>query len=449
MFKIKDLFCYLLLTVPLCLSCSDPKRSSGSPDDEDNGDSDVGGDSDADTDADDDSVCDDESFEVLEGGYVCAGQAHGYAWTSTGEVEGGTIEPSEFSTLASGGDLCVTGTTATDYSSIGILGVSANQVMHTDTNDTWSPSGDGIDVTIEKNGSFPVRFQVNTTSGDYCTEIDNGASSVKWSDLTEECWSSGGAVYNGTDPIELIMLMVPGDQDAEIDFDLCLNELIAGVGGQSTDEDSDTAEVDLDGDDCTTADKTICENEIAKHCGYTYEFWRDAGGGCMTATSGGGFSIDWNDNNNVLARKGIRPGSDNLVVTYEADYSAGGTSYLGVYGWTQNPLVEYYILDNWGDWRPQDGTDALDSIESDGGTYQLYRTRRVNEPSIEGDSSTFDQYWSVRTSKRTSGTITVGNHFDAWTSNGLDMGRLYEVSMVVEGYLSAGSADVKMSMDTR
>ena len=82
-------------------------------------------------------------------------------------------------------------------------------------------------------------------------------------------------------------------------------------------------------------------------------------------------------------------------------------------------------------------------------TQLIYRTQRVNEPSIEGDSSTFYQYWSVRTSKRTSGTITVGNHFDAWISNGQDMGRLYEVSMVVEGYQSVGSAVVRMSMARR
>jgi endo-1,4-beta-xylanase len=164
----------------------------------------------------------------------------------------------------------------------------------------------------------------------------------------------------------------------------------------------------------------------------------------MVATADG-FSMEWNEDNNVLARKGIRPGTGNEVVAYEAVYAADGTSFLGIYGWTQNPLVEYYIVDNWGGNRPPGRGDQLGTVESDGGTYDIYRTQQVNRPSIEG-TATFYQYWSIRTLERSGGTITVRNHFDAWESNGMDMGNLYEVSFVVEGFLSSGSGDVRMSM---
>ena len=129
-------------------------------------------------------------------------------------------------------------------------------------------------------------------------------------------------------------------------------------------------------------------------------------------------------------------------MTYEADYQPNGNSYLCIYGWTTSPLVEYYIVDSWGSWRPPGGS-PLGTVESDGGTYDIYRTQRVNQPSIQG-TTTFDQYWSVRTEKKESGTITVGNHFDAWAASGLNMGSLYEVSMTVEGYQSSGTATVRM-----
>jgi endo-1,4-beta-xylanase len=195
---------------------------------------------------------------------------------------------------------------------------------------------------------------------------------------------------------------------------------------------------------CTEPEKTVCNNEIGSHCGYTYEYWKDQGTGCLTLKSDG-FSVEWSNINNLLGRRGLRPGSTNQIVTYDANYQPSGNSYLCVYGWTQNPLVEYYIVDSWGTWRPPGGEGHMGTVNSDGGAYDIYRTQRVNQPSIEG-TATFYQYWSVRTEKRTSGTITVANHFDAWQSHGMNMGSLYEVSMCVEGYQSSGTADVSVSM---
>ncbi len=209
----------------------------------------------------------------------------------------------------------------------------------------------------------------------------------------------------------------------------------AGTGGSGTGGTVST---------CTEAEGEVCANQTGTHCGYTFEYWKDQGTGCLTNTADG-FSVEWNNINNLLGRKGVRPGSAANVVTYSADYKPNGNSYLCVYGWTKGPLIEYYIVDSWGTWRPPGGEGHMGTVESDGGTYDIYRTQRVNQPSIEGNT-TFYQYWSVRTEKRTSGTITVGNHFAKWEELGMDMGAMYEVSMTVEGYQSSGTADVTMSI---
>jgi endo-1,4-beta-xylanase len=197
----------------------------------------------------------------------------------------------------------------------------------------------------------------------------------------------------------------------------------------------------------TVSAQTICDNEVGTQGEWTYEYWKDQGSGCMTLGSGGSFSCDWNNINNLLARKGLRPGGPGIVVDYSCNYNPNGNSYMCIYGWTTNPLVEYYIVDSWGSWRPPGGEGFKGTLTSDGATYDIYRTMRYNQPSIEGNT-TFPQYWSVRQSKRTSGTITCANHFNGWGQySDMNMGNFYEVSFCIEGYQSSGTADVtSMSM---
>lgn len=198
----------------------------------------------------------------------------------------------------------------------------------------------------------------------------------------------------------------------------------------------------------TATAQTICNNETGSQGGYTYEYWKDNGSGCMVLGSGGTFSIEWSGINNLLARKGLRPGGSDVIVDYSCNYNPNGNSYMCIYGWTRNPLVEYYIVDSWGSWRPPGGEGYQGSVSSDGGSYDIYKTMRYNQPSIDG-TATFPQYWSVRTSKKTSGTITCANHFNAWASHGMNMGSFYEVSFCIEGYQSSGSANVtSMSMSS-
>lgn len=189
----------------------------------------------------------------------------------------------------------------------------------------------------------------------------------------------------------------------------------------------------------------ICNNSTGTNNGYYYTWWSDGqGSACITLGSGGNYSTTWTNVGNCVGGKGWQTGTSNRVIGYNAGYfNQSGNTYLALYGWTTSPLVEYYVVESWGTWRPP-GATSVGTVTTDGGTYDLYRTQRVNQPSIQG-TATFYQYWSVRTSKKATGsnaTITFANHVNAWASRGWNLGTHSYQVMGTEGYQSSGGSNV-------
>ncbi|KAI9700126.1 MAG: hypothetical protein M1820_006908 [Bogoriella megaspora] len=184
-------------------------------------------------------------------------------------------------------------------------------------------------------------------------------------------------------------------------------------------------------------------NSSGTNGGFYYQFWSD-GNGAVTYTNGanGEYSVTWNGNGDFTAGKGWNPGSARNI-NFGGSYTPSSSGSLAVYGWTTNPLVEYYIMENY----PGTGSGGLThkgSVTSDGSSYEIYENTRTNQPSIQG-TATFQQYISIRQTKRSNGTVTTGNHFDAWKGLGMDLGTFNYQIVSTEAWSGSGSSKITVS----
>ncbi len=190
--------------------------------------------------------------------------------------------------------------------------------------------------------------------------------------------------------------------------------------------------------------------------GLSWSLWSNSlsGSACITTFSTPAFSARFSNNSDFLARIGLEFGNSGKphgqYGTIKADFSykksgsAGGYSYIGVYGWTTNPCVEWYIVDDrWGT-MPFDAYNASlkGTASMDGASYKIFqnKTNGTGGSRCSGVSQ-WDQYWSIRQSARQCGTITVSDHFTAWEGVGLQLGGLLEAKILVE--TGGGTGDIE------
>lgn len=184
---------------------------------------------------------------------------------------------------------------------------------------------------------------------------------------------------------------------------------------------------------------------------YHYEIWYQGGNNSMTYYDNGTYKASWSGTNDFLARVGFKYdekqtyeelGPIDAYFNWKKSGSGGGYNYIGIYGWTVDPLVEYYIVD---DWFSKPGANLLGQRKGeftvDGDTYEIWQNTRIQQPSIKGEA-TFPQYFSVRKSYRNCGHIDVTAHFKKWEELGMRMGKMYEAKVLIEAGGGSGSFDV-------
>ncbi|KAG7294646.1 hypothetical protein NEMBOFW57_004723 [Staphylotrichum longicolle] len=162
------------------------------------------------------------------------------------------------------------------------------------------------------------------------------------------------------------------------------------------------------------------------------------GGNVNFSPSSNGYSVTFSGAGDFVVGKGWRTGTARNITFTGSTTRSSGTVLVSVYGWTKNPLVEYYVQEYTSDGKGSAQGQKLGTFESDGGTYEIWKHQQVNQPSIVG-TSTFWQYISNRVDKRPgSGTVTMANHFEAWKKAGLNLGSHDYQVLATEGWGNAG-----------
>jgi predicted lipoprotein with Yx(FWY)xxD motif len=195
-------------------------------------------------------------------------------------------------------------------------------------------------------------------------------------------------------------------------------------------------------------------NASGTAAGMAWTIWSNGSGGSITYYDKPAFRATWNNSGDFLARLGLQWNATRTYDTYgtiTAQYAsmktgnAGGYSYVGIYGWSVSPCVEYYIVDDSYNRMPVNpgSTTNKGTAMIDGGTYTLYtrNTTGTGGSKCPGTTS-WVQYYSVRQTARTCGQISITAHFDAWAAAGMPLGRMDQAQILIEAGGGVGSIDL-------
>jgi endo-1,4-beta-xylanase len=148
--------------------------------------------------------------------------------------------------------------------------------------------------------------------------------------------------------------------------------------------------------------------------GFFWSLYLEGGSANITHGSAGNFAISYSNVTDVVGGKGWNPGSARTI-GYNVGALSGSYNFVGIYGWTTSPLIEYYVAEK----GSVVGGTYVNTISSDGRSYSFYKSQRVNAPSIIG-TATFWQYKDTWGGAATAQNLSVNmtNHINNWRNSG-------------------------------
>ncbi len=228
-----------------------------------------------------------------------------------------------------------------------------------------------------------------------------------------------------------------------------------GTGGDGTGGGSTTV-VDCNTPMPTGGTPHCGQNTQGSAGGLSWSLWSNSlnSNSCITTYDTTAFGASWVESGDFLARLGLEyrdPQPYTSYGTIEAHFAytktgdGGGFSYIGMYGWSVEPCVEWYIVEDSWNRFPFDAWNAqhTGTAPIDGEDYKLFRnsTRGTGGSRCNQGEQEWDQFWSIRQSARQCGVISVTDHFNAWVDAGMNMGKVLEAKILVEVGGGAGSID--------
>jgi hypothetical protein len=111
------------------------------------------------------------------------------------------------------------------------LGINMSQAMRIDAAPVAIvPSRAGAQVQLAAQVSAPLRVQVAAADGTtnlrarWCAAVSGRDSFVPWTAFNTACWDGSGEPYRN-EPISVAMLLVPGNAQTAVDYDVCLRRI--------------------------------------------------------------------------------------------------------------------------------------------------------------------------------------------------------------------------------